>query len=188
MALISRLRTLPILAASLLGCLTASPAHAQNLVYTVHGQFVSVDSTDAAGLDGARFRLTVAIDAAAVPISTDVDSWHQSATYQSSESVLELRESPGGSFDGVFASTVEKMTIVSHFGGDVCIDFGSSFDTPAGIIEVPELCFSGGNAFGIDLSTAGIGTESLAAFMTVLIGDASYGVIDGAIDVTEEAL
>lgn len=187
MDLISRNRVLPILAAGLLCCLTASPALAQNLVYTVHGQFVSMDSSDSAGLDGARFRLTVSIDSAALPASTEQSTWHESATFQTPISVLELFDSPGVSSDGVFSAIFEEMSVIDRFSGDYCVKFGAEFNTPSGTVSIPELCFGDRGGPGALLSIDGIGTENLIAFSNAVFGAGSYSVIDGAIDVLEAA-
>jgi len=167
--------------------LAAGPAFTETLIFTAQGELVSVDAADTAGLDGARFRLTVSIDAAELPARTEQDAWHQAASYATPNSMLELSNSLDGASDGVFVATLGELELVDSFGSDYCIEFGSNFDTPAGIVSVPRLCFRAGSATGVNLSTVGISTENLTAFLTTIIGAGSYGVINGTINVNAAA-
>lgn len=172
-------RSLPFLAVVLL-CAALSPAHAAPVSYEVTGRLVPIGPADPAGLAGARFRITMTIDASAAAARVDRTNDRDAATYASGSSTLELRDAAPG-LAGVYRASTETLEVSDTYAGDFCVGFASRFETSRGPVVGPTVCFARGTAHGSALPTEGISTDAVIGFQPVAGREALYAVDEGSI-------
>lgn len=157
------------------------PAIGGEIAYEITGRFVAVDSPDDLGLDGAHFRLSVRIDAAAIEAFREQSAGGQRAIYDSTRSMLQLSGSSDPALNGNHDAFVERLEVSETYGSDYCLEFGASFRTEAGIVSVPRLCFKPGSVGGLAPPAAGVSPQNLVGFATQQIGSRNFAIADGSI-------
>ena len=157
-------------------------AQSRQITYEMSGRFVSVGPADDLGLDGTKFRLTVAIDAGAVA-TVEQNDRGQVAVYPSVETVLHLTGSVNASLNGALRSSEERLEIAETYGGDTCMTLGTTFEVEGKTVSVPPVCFRAGAITGVQLPEAGFADKQKIGFRAVHGKGSTYVVAGGRVRV-----
>lgn len=157
-------------------------AQSRAITYEMTGQFRSVGPVDDAGLDGAKFRVTVTIDPAAVPSVAQNDRG-QVAVYPSVETVLHLTGSVNASLKGALRSSEERLEIAETYGGETCMTLGTTFEAEGTTFSVPPVCFRAGAIRAGQLPVSAFANQHRIGFRATHARGSTYVVSGGRVRV-----
>lgn len=157
---------------------TAQPS---TLTYEVQGRLVPVGGADPLGLAGAGFRFMFTVDATAAPTRVKQDPHRSSALYAGGVSSLEIIGAANAAVNGVHRSSSGAIDLVDTYSGDYCLHFGARFETPAGNVSAPAVCFAPGALRGTELQSISIEAAETAAFPPLSVRGGLYAIAGGSI-------
>lgn len=157
---------------------TAQPS---TLTYEVQGRLVPVGGADPLGLAGAAFRFTFTIDPNAEPVRVHQDPYRSTALYAAGSSNLEITGAANADANGAHHGTSGEVDLIDTYAGDYCLVFGSRFETRAGLVSAPGVCFAPGTLRGTALPSISNEVAETAGFQPIRVGGGFYAVVGGSV-------